>query len=62
MYYGKESSRNSEGYIDMTACEAIRHIEREARRVNSVKRQSREKRTVCGKQASTADHMRRFSS
>ena len=61
MYYRKESSRNSEGYIDMTACEAIRHIEREARRENSMKRRNREKRHGCGEEVvNTAARMKRF--
>ena len=38
MYYRYNASRNSEGYTDMTACRALRNIEREERRERILKR------------------------
>ena len=41
MYYRYNASRNSEGYTDMTACRALRNIEREERQERRLKRDCR---------------------
>ena len=41
MYYRYDSSRNCEGYRDMTACRALRNIDRDERKERRMKRDYR---------------------